>query len=1194
MADEVVKIAGLRLTLEGENEFSQGLKNASSKVTDARLEFKKWSAENKLTETSTQTLTEKVGKLTGQMDAQANKNAEIQRVLAATKEKYGENSAEAQKLAQELEKGRIKEQEFKNSVQLAYEELYKQDNALINVGESLQTAGGKIEKVGEGMQTAGSALTKTVTTPLLAGGTAAVKASIDFDTAFTGVKKTVDGTEEDFANLKTGIMDMSQELPASAKEIANVAEAAGQLGIKKENILEFSRTMIDMGESTNLSSDQASESMAQFANIVQMSQDDFDRLGSSIVDLGNHGASTEADIMAMTTRLAAAGHQVGMTEPEIVGLAASMADLGIEAEMGGSAMSKLLINMQVAATNGQEANKVIEKTGYNLRDLQMMASHDAESFGALAESMGYTKAELKGFVDASSTLEQFSEVTGMTAEQFKQAFEEDAVGALAAFMKGLQDANLSGDDAITVLDNMGITEVRLRDTILRTVSAGDAMVDSVKRSNDAWESNTALTEEANKRYESTASQLEIAKNKITAAAISIGEDLAPTVVELMDSVAGLAEKFADLDPEMQKTIIKAAGIAAAAGPVLKIGGQATEGLGKITSGLGKLLEKAGEKKAIADAAEAVAGLGGESLVAGDSVGYLVGGLGGIGGVVGIAAAAIGITAIALQGVKTDTDLLNDALDNTSAAAANFQEGIETATPSVSNFASENENTVNKLSALRDKIGETQPEITMIYDEAASNRRAITQEEMRQLQAYLDKLGEFTDETIASYEQQLQVLKIKIDSESQMNEDAAQAHFASLGVYRDQAMELIDEQYEQELNAVADAQLRAQELRDQGHDEEAAAEDRHAAQLKQAADIARQNRIADLDDETGTVAARITERYGQYSAENLSGFTNLEQLRQDYIAAEDEANAKEAALRAKNAEDHALTNAQMGREIASYHQDEIQKREAYNSAMADFWDDEVATQAGSLLSMVTNTIMYGGEIDDETAEMVANVLNTMGTLPPEMEDAGLDAITAVIDAFTEKNPDLKAKAQQLKDNAAAELSRIKDGQYSNGADAVNGLMNGMESKRWPIIEKGKSVMRSALNAMKMEARISSPSKETMWLAEMLGEGLTVQMDKDEVKIAKSGRDLMRSGLEAIEDETNGFDYNIPVTGDLRSLNTSGALQTYQQSVSSSAYTYAPIINIDNPVIRSDQDIRDLTRQFSQVLAQNQKRVARGAV
>ena len=165
-------------------------------------------------------------------------------------------------------------------------------------------------------------------------GTAAVNAQVKWESAFAGVKKTVDGTTEQMAALEKGIKDMSLALPSSAEEIAAVAESAGQLGIQTDNILGFTRTIIDLGNATNLVGEEGASQLAKFTNITQMSQKDFNRLGSTIVALGNNMATTEADIVSMAMRLAGAGKQVGMTEADIMSFSAALSSVGIEAEAG--------------------------------------------------------------------------------------------------------------------------------------------------------------------------------------------------------------------------------------------------------------------------------------------------------------------------------------------------------------------------------------------------------------------------------------------------------------------------------------------------------------------------------------------------------------------------------------------------------------------------------------------------------------------------------------------------------------------------------------------------------------------------------------------------------------------------------------------------------------------------------------------
>lgn len=132
---------------------------------------------------------------------------------------------------------------------------------------------------------------------------------------------------------------MSTEVAASTTDIAEVMAMAGQLGIENEHLVEFTRTMIDLGNSTDVVASEAATMLARFANITQMDQSQFDRLGAALVDLGNNYATTESEIVNLSMRLAAAGHQIGLTEPQILGFATALSSVGVKAEMGGSAFS---------------------------------------------------------------------------------------------------------------------------------------------------------------------------------------------------------------------------------------------------------------------------------------------------------------------------------------------------------------------------------------------------------------------------------------------------------------------------------------------------------------------------------------------------------------------------------------------------------------------------------------------------------------------------------------------------------------------------------------------------------------------------------------------------------------------------------------------------------------------------------------
>lgn len=347
-----------------------------------------------------------------------------------------------------------------------------------------------------GLKVAGTAIVGTATA-LAGAGVAAIKTGISFESAFAGVKKTVNASKKELLEMRKGILDMSEEMPTSANEIAGVAEAAGQLGIKNDSILGFTKTMVQLGDSTNMSSDEAATSLARLANITRMPQKSFSNLGSTIVDLGNNLATTEQEITDMALRLAGAGHQVGMSEADILSFAGALSSVGIEAEAGGTAFSTLMSKMNLAATKG----------GDELND--------------------------------------FAKVSGMTADQFKKSFEKDAAGAIISFIQGLDNINKNGGSAIKTLDDMGLSDIRMRDALLRAAGASGTFTEALQIGNNAWEENTALQNEANQRYETTESKISMLGNKFKRLGISIYDDVNNPIRGAVDVVTGYVDQLKD-------------------------------------------------------------------------------------------------------------------------------------------------------------------------------------------------------------------------------------------------------------------------------------------------------------------------------------------------------------------------------------------------------------------------------------------------------------------------------------------------------------------------------------------------------------------------------------------------------------------------------------------------------------------------
>ncbi|GGC84250.1 phage tail tape measure protein [Enterococcus wangshanyuanii] len=560
---------------------------SSSEKLNKEYDLQKAALGNNATEAQKAKLEQQ--RLADQMKNSADQVDNLEKQLSLAKKEFGENSTEVDKLEKELLDAKLASQEFTNEYKLAT--------------DGLKNFSDKAKNIGSGMQNVGKSYSMGITAPIVAGTALSVKAASDFESAFAGVKKTVDEAVDSngkvtvsYGDLEKGIRDMAKELPASAAEISAVAESAGQLGIKTENVLSFTKTMVDLGESTNMSADEAATALARLANITGMPQSEFDKLGATIVDLGNNFATTESEITAMGLRLAGAGNQVGMSEAEIMSFAAALSSVGVEAEAGGSAFSKVMVQMQLAVEKGggafDDLKETAAKAGLSWESVSNAIRVGGKELTSVSGQMGLTSSELKKMVKdadkSASSLDNFADVAGMSSEQFSKAFKEDATGAIISFIKGLSEAEKHGTTAIKVLDDMDIKEVRLRDSLLRASGASDVFSDAVKTGTEAWGENTALTDEASKRYETFESKLKMVKNQVTDLGIEFGGPLMDALSDMLDALKPLfemltkvAEAFSNADPMVQKIIMSVVALVAAIGPLLIFFGKIATSIGAI-------------------------------------------------------------------------------------------------------------------------------------------------------------------------------------------------------------------------------------------------------------------------------------------------------------------------------------------------------------------------------------------------------------------------------------------------------------------------------------------------------------------------------------------------------------------------------------------------------------------------------------
>lgn len=998
MGSNDLKRVGLIFTEEGAKDFKKTLQDINIEMNKNYNQFKLTQSQWDNSTKSTEKLKAQQEYLTNAYEIQSDKVNVLKMQLADLENAENKNTTAIKKKQNELTNAEIK---LKN-----YESKLKDvQTQLTNTGKKLEEWGEKVEKSGKKIENAGKKLS-AFSAASISALTLSAKSAIDFEDAFAGVEKTVDGTKEQMEELKQGIRDMAKEIPSSTTEISAVAEAAGQLGIKTENILDFSKAMIDLGNSTNLTADEAASQLAKFANITQMSQKDFDKLGSTIVDLGNKYATTEVDIVSMAMRLAGAGKQVGFSEAEILGLATALSSVGIEAEMGGSAISKAMVKMQNAVEQGgKKLDTVLKKTGMTLRELELMSANDSMGFKELSQSIGMTSTELKQLITAGTNLEDFAKVSGMTTEQFKKAWKEDAAGALSEFIKGLGDAKNKGESAITMLSEMGLTEVRLRDSLLRAANAGTLFNDAINTGTQAWKNNTALTNEANKRYDTLKSKIKIAINKLKDMAITLGNKLMPCIEKVIEGLGKWIDKFSTLSDKQVNMIVKIGLIVAAIGPLVTIIGKVTSVIGGTIKGIGTFTQAIGVARGkITSTSEAVNGLAKVFAVVTSPVGLAC-------TAIGLAVAGIAIA------VNESQKKTKEAFENMSEGVSDFYNGLKSAEGYLDSFNTTMFATNEEQQKLQTQMDEVQKGITDICKTASDERRGYTQEEITQLDEYFKKLRELKDREIQIQQQ----IAGAITQQAVTNAETFQG---SLDEYKVQSQEWIataQKQSEQTKQLIEQGTIEEVALLNQKYGE-------HATMQNEAYVTEYNNIMAQKQAKIDVANAEVAEVLEAYT----KGYA--ERANQDGDFAEHIKHYNWEQEQEENRHNETINSIQNNKLLNTYNKNKAIQAENYRHTDEEkrIWEKmyknmskSEAEQLGVWLAMLSNTEMYGGDISKENQKMVDTIMKSYSVMPKGTKDAMKNAMKPMLEEMEKSEPSLFTKAKGIADGILNRLRKAFD-------------------------------------------------------------------------------------------------------------------------------------------------------------------------
>lgn len=994
---------------------------------------------------------------------------------------------------------------------------------------------------------------------------ACVDASIEFESAMAGVAKTTDLSDDELKAMGDALQEMSTRIPQSASALAQITEAAGQLGIQKESLLDFTEVMANLGVATNLSSEEAASALAKFANVVGMNADNYGRLGSSIVALGNNFATTEADIVSMATRLASTGAVVGLTEPQIMAVATALSSVGIEAEAGGSAISKLLKQMETSVQLYGEASDVIRSTGYSLRDLELLADQDSKSFKELAGSLDITATELKGFMSNVKILEQFAEVSGQSAEAFIDSWGRDAVGALDTFIVGLNDTSASGKSAVEVLDEMGLTEIRLSNAVLSLASNGHILNDALQLSNQAWEDNNALTREAETRYATTESKMQLLQNAFTNVKTAVGDQLTP-------ALNGFAEAGADVLTWTEGFIEQNEWL-------IPVVGGLTAGLGTLAAGVVGVTTVTQVLIPVMTAFNGV--------ISANPVGIAVTAFVTLGAAIGTMVALMPDAVTETEKLARETkDLAEaaeesakayedqvDATDDNAAAVEALMDRVDALTKKETLNRAEKEEILQLVEQLNAEV----PGLALAWDEEAGAIN-MTVEAMRQRILYQS----FEDELTAAITRQIEIEKERATAQANYNE-------------------LLAKRQELEL-AIAEA---TEAYKSTGAIDESLYGLRVAFGNVNAAIEVSETTLAGLDSAYDDVSNTVDIVAAQMDA--MEGTLGSAGAAADGAAASmDTLAAANVNLGAKTQEMTAKTQEAIDALNAKY-QEVYQS--AYESLMGqiNLWGDATDKSTVSVQQMIENLREqeqanrdYQANIqaieqaakDDRIQindELIAAFTSNTDEarllaekLAQALEDGNDDLVQALSDAYdsySDSAQDLAADVANVVTDYENSMSRISSSitsavQEANNASSIlwaagksaaeafaAGYQGGIQFLTPKVGSAASDMANTSVNALNDVLDIRSPSHVTRRSGEFFGEGFRLGIEDEKLAAVRAAEDMAESAARGLRDYADRADPAITIP----SVEIGGAAQKSETQINLS-------VTVPEMVVRSDSDVK----------------------
>lgn len=571
-------IGSLRISVGLDSaDFTRGMQDINARLRAVNSEFKASQAGAGRFDNSLTGLRSRADVLNRTMEVHRQKVQELRRRYEESAQATGENSEQTMRLAAQYNNAVAAMRNTEDQLNLVNRRIEEQTNQWLIMQRQLHAAGESLRKVGDTMKNIGKDLTMKVTTPIVGLGAAAVKTGIDFEKAMSEVGAISGATGNTFAEMEKKAMEMGSKTSKSATDSANALKYMSLAGWDAQTSMKALEPVLRLSEAGNLDLGRASDLVTDSMSALGLKVEQLPRY-LDVLAQSSRKSNTEIDQMA-EAYLKVGGTFNNLNVPleegaAVLGLLANRGQKGAEA---GQALSSVIVNLTAPVGQAKKA----------LDELKLSAFDAEGNFKGLDAVLFELKGKLNGMSEAQRN-QYLSMIAGK--EQIK---------TVNNLLQGLGDEykGLKGD------------------------------IDGA---------NGALMEMVDTMTDNTQGNIDSFKSALEGLAITLSKHLLPYVTNILEKLTEWTRKFAALSPEAQKTILAVAGIAAAIGPLLVVGGTLISSIGAIMTGLGTLSGAiAVVTTGAAAATPAIGGLAAVFTALTGPIGITVAALAGIGVGVGI-------------------------------------------------------------------------------------------------------------------------------------------------------------------------------------------------------------------------------------------------------------------------------------------------------------------------------------------------------------------------------------------------------------------------------------------------------------------------------------------------------------------------------------------------------------------------------